>query len=59
MRLTIGFSNGAFALKKSPQLLSSILMAIWLAPGPTAISLLAPSSICGDPAKALCRHSRP
>src|SRR4051794_40459778 len=42
-----GFSNGcaAFALKKPPPFVPSILMATWLATGPNAIVCSPPSTV--------------
>ena len=56
----VGFSNGCaeFALKKPPPLVPSILIASWLATGPSASVCLRPSSVvtstvaasvCGTP----------
>ncbi|GJE68796.1 hypothetical protein CHKEEEPN_0315 [Methylorubrum podarium] len=43
----VGFSNGwaALALKKPPPLVPSILIATWLATGPTAMVCRAPSRV--------------
>ena len=45
----VGFSKGcaALALKKPPPLVPSILIATWLATGPSAIVCFAPSSVRG------------